>query len=696
MGGELAATATMTKKKKKKGRPSLLDIQKRSLKQQQLDQRNQQQQQNPNSCKSDRRSTQQNPNSNYNDVDDDDERKEKKHKLLLGLDNSFNHQQQHYPISSPDFSGPNSILDGKRRKINSIHTGSDQTEEKVLKATDTLRGSPVDSGPTTPLPDKKLLVFVLDRLQKKDTYGVFSEPVDSEELPDYHEIIAHPMDFATLRKKLDGGSYTNLEQFEKDVFLICSNAMQYNSPDTIYFRQARTIQEMAKKDFENLRQDSDSEPQPQPKVVRRGRPPKSLKKSLDTSPSDRAACEVSSDATLANGGDNGNWSSAHNLRKGPMPSFKFRTADALNRASYGSHSLAGETYTSWLSEWENEFPASVVKAVLKYGKKQSTLDENKRDTYEDSLSSGHGPSVFTTFEGELKQLMVVGLNSEHGYARSLARFAADLGPVVWKIVSKKIESVLPVGVKVSPGWVGENKVNEQQQNLFAEKQKSSNNYMYGDRSSRLLSPTTSGSNSAIGNRYSMQVGEDMENNREVNSQNEPMFLGNTLGGLKPASRFQSQSRPVIHSGMNGFSGTAGFGFNSSPQVGTAGLGTEPGKSRFDNSSVPSGMLGVVRNGTHPIYSMPTNDHDSNLSNVADCSSSRHSEDSLVLGFGSRSHTAVDLGLQGESSWQELSTFNKQVFHPFPPDLNVRFLAPGSPISNIQISSQQQPDLALQL
>jgi len=27
-------------------------------------------------------------------------------------------------------------------------------------------GSPVESGPTTPLPDKKLLLFILDRLQK--------------------------------------------------------------------------------------------------------------------------------------------------------------------------------------------------------------------------------------------------------------------------------------------------------------------------------------------------------------------------------------------------------------------------------------------------------------------------------------------------------------------------------------------------
>lgn len=49
----------------------------------------------------------------------------------------------------------------------------------------------------------------------------------------------------------------------------------------------------------------------------------------------------------------------------------------------------------------------------------------------------------------------VGLHAEHGYARSLARFAANLGPVVWKIASKKIEKALPPGTKFGPGVVGE-------------------------------------------------------------------------------------------------------------------------------------------------------------------------------------------------------------------------------------------------
>ena len=34
------------------------------------------------------------------------------------------------------------------------------------------------------------------------------------QLPDYHDIIQHPMDFGTVRKKLDGEVYSNLEEFE--------------------------------------------------------------------------------------------------------------------------------------------------------------------------------------------------------------------------------------------------------------------------------------------------------------------------------------------------------------------------------------------------------------------------------------------------------------------------------------------------
>ncbi|KFK44178.1 hypothetical protein AALP_AA1G224800 [Arabis alpina] len=646
--GEVADTMT---KKKKKGRPSLLDLQKRAIKQQLQQQHHHKQEQeqddvsrsgskNPNSLNSPSRSKRRNPNSIKNEEDgeeeeeeeDDDERREKKLRLLHGLNS---HSHRHSPNSQSDLNlhdTPEASL--IRRKIVS---GSDyNTGEKASKATDILQGSPVESGPTTPLPDKKLLVFILDRLQKKDTYGVYSDPVDPEELPDYHEIITNPMDFSTLRKKLDSGAYASLEQFERDVFLICANAMEYNSADTVYYRQARAIQELAKKDFENLRQDSDDEEpqnqlqqqqqQQQPKVARRGRPPK---KQPEPSSIDRTASEISADALIPGGDSSNKFSGAYNLRKTP-PSYKFRQAETSVRINHNS-----ENQSNWSIDWENEFPPSVVKAVNKYGMKHFNVDDNRRDTYNHLSTSSQEPSVLTTLEDELKQLIPVGLNTEYGYARSLARYAANLGPVAWKIASRRIETVLPSGIKFGLGWVGENPAGPEEDDpqkqillMSSGKQKCSNDLASDDHSNRILSPTASVSSAFIGNRHSSSQGIEetaQPPTRVLNPETEyPSSSSHQPGPLiKPES---------INGLTHGFSG---FSHNPTP------------------------MPGITRQ------------QQPNLAKEA---------------------------IPGPQQQGSLFPYVKQEFHRFPPDLNARLVSPNSPGSNQQTgsSSSQHPDLALQL
>ncbi|KAJ0920580.1 putative chromatin remodeler Bromodomain family [Helianthus annuus] len=130
-------------------------------------------------------------------------------------------------------------------------------EEEEAGGSDFDCGTASDVPKRVPMPDKKTLELILDKLQKKDIYGVYAEPVDPEELPDYHDVIKHPMDFATIRKKLAKGLYLSLKEFESDVFLICTNAMQYNAPDTVYYKQASSIQELAKLKFQRLRDNTD-------------------------------------------------------------------------------------------------------------------------------------------------------------------------------------------------------------------------------------------------------------------------------------------------------------------------------------------------------------------------------------------------------------------------------------------------------
>uniref|UniRef100_A0A0E0INA9 Bromo domain-containing protein n=1 Tax=Oryza nivara TaxID=4536 RepID=A0A0E0INA9_ORYNI len=419
-----AAMSAPPRKRKKKGRPSLLDLQKRTLRLEKL-----QEPPPPPPPPQPRRSTRRNPAG----VDSGDEgtapggRREKKLRLVMGL---------------PDGSAKG---------------------EKTRKATD---GSeePSDSGPTTPLPDKKLLVFVLDRLQKKDTYGVFSDPVDPEELPDYHDIIKHPMDFSTIRKKLNKGAYGNLEQFEDDVFLLTSNAMCYNSPDTIYYRQARAIQELAKKDFENLRQDSDaSEPEPEPEIKpdpepkpqpRRGRPPNknTIKQKVGKPPVERATADFSG-ATLASVGNSGHRTQPPFDLQRQVMNGSF-IADVL-RASFASRNNGYNWSNERKLERIEDYSGSIGKWSAKSGRKPILTEESSRSTYcqPQPSSSIYELPVSSSYNKTRK--LLVGVQLQQSYPRSLARFAAQLGPVAWEIASKRIERALPPGTKFGRGWVGD-------------------------------------------------------------------------------------------------------------------------------------------------------------------------------------------------------------------------------------------------
>ncbi|XP_023558245.1 bromodomain-containing protein 1 isoform X6 [Octodon degus] len=83
-----------------------------------------------------------------------------------------------------------------------------------------------------------LLRSVLEQLQDKDPAKIFAQPVSLKEVPDYLDHIKHPMDFATMRKRLEAQGYRNLRAFEEDFNLIVDNCMKYNAKDTVFYRAA--------------------------------------------------------------------------------------------------------------------------------------------------------------------------------------------------------------------------------------------------------------------------------------------------------------------------------------------------------------------------------------------------------------------------------------------------------------------------
>jgi len=87
----------------------------------------------------------------------------------------------------------------------------------------------------------RFLEYLLKLLQKKDSNNFFAIPVNDLFAPGYSQIIKTPMDFSTMRSKLMDGSYTTLIYFKRDFKLICTNAMTYNTKDTIYYLSAKKL-----------------------------------------------------------------------------------------------------------------------------------------------------------------------------------------------------------------------------------------------------------------------------------------------------------------------------------------------------------------------------------------------------------------------------------------------------------------------
>ncbi|XP_025031711.1 bromodomain-containing protein 2 isoform X2 [Python bivittatus] len=72
----------------------------------------------------------------------------------------------------------------------------------------------------------------------------FYKPVDASALGlhDYHEIIKHPMDLSSIKRKMENREYHDAQEFASDVRLMFSNCYKYNPPDHDVVAMARKLQ----------------------------------------------------------------------------------------------------------------------------------------------------------------------------------------------------------------------------------------------------------------------------------------------------------------------------------------------------------------------------------------------------------------------------------------------------------------------
>ncbi|XP_046872960.1 bromodomain-containing protein 1-like [Hypomesus transpacificus] len=105
-------------------------------------------------------------------------------------------------------------------------------------------------------PFSLLLRALLDQLQDRDQARIFTQPVDTSEVPDYLGIIQKPMDFSTMRQRVDAQAYPSLDSFEADFNLIVANCLKYNSKDTYFWRAGARLRDQGGAVLRKARRDA--------------------------------------------------------------------------------------------------------------------------------------------------------------------------------------------------------------------------------------------------------------------------------------------------------------------------------------------------------------------------------------------------------------------------------------------------------
>uniref|UniRef100_A0A670YSE8 Bromodomain adjacent to zinc finger domain 2B n=1 Tax=Pseudonaja textilis TaxID=8673 RepID=A0A670YSE8_PSETE len=115
-----------------------------------------------------------------------------------------------------------------------------KTESKKRKIEDSISVSPSKQENVSPVKKMKrdeskdlaLCSVLLSELETHEDAWPFLLPVNLKHVPGYRKVIKKPMDFSTIREKLNSGQYPNLEAFAIDVRLVFDNCETFNEDDS--------------------------------------------------------------------------------------------------------------------------------------------------------------------------------------------------------------------------------------------------------------------------------------------------------------------------------------------------------------------------------------------------------------------------------------------------------------------------------
>ncbi|CAH1164402.1 unnamed protein product [Phyllotreta striolata] len=150
------------------------------------------------------------------------------------------------------------VLESKSAKISTRRESGRQIKKPARREIDLHVPQPAIHKPNEKLSEslKACNEILMELFSKKHSNYAwpFYQPVDAEllGLHDYHDIIKRPMDFGTVKEKMDNREYRTPQDFAADVRLIFSNCYKYNPSDHDVVAMARKLQDVFEVKFAKI------------------------------------------------------------------------------------------------------------------------------------------------------------------------------------------------------------------------------------------------------------------------------------------------------------------------------------------------------------------------------------------------------------------------------------------------------------
>lgn len=100
---------------------------------------------------------------------------------------------------------------------------------------------------------KPFLFSLLEAMASHRFGTIFESPVRKSDAPDYYSVIKKPMDLKTIKGKIKDGRIERIDELERDVLLMFSNAMMYNAPDSQVYEMAKEMMKDCEGHFAHFR-----------------------------------------------------------------------------------------------------------------------------------------------------------------------------------------------------------------------------------------------------------------------------------------------------------------------------------------------------------------------------------------------------------------------------------------------------------